>query len=233
APVRRSCCGFRCRPPSPSRTRPGQLEQRHPMAAAPEMSPYVESNRRVLVVDDNRAIHDDFRKTLGKHRADRDELAELEAELFGGGAGGETEAFELESAYQGEEAVDMVRAARAAGRPFAVAFVDVRMPPGVDGIETTARLLGEDPELNIVICSAYSDHSWEAMAAKLGTTDRVLILKKPFDTIEVRQLARALQKRWALARMAALTVEQLQATVDARTRELAEEVKAREEALRQ
>ena len=80
------------------------------------------------------------------------------------------------------------------------------MPPGLDGIETTARLLREDPDVGIVICSAYSDHSWEEMTAAFGKTDRVLILKKPFDTVEVRQLAHALQRRWELARLAALKV---------------------------
>ena len=201
---------------------------------------YVQPNRRILIVDDNRAIHDDFAKTLGGGRPDRQALEALEAELFGETADTAAEAFELHSAYQGEEAIEAARAARAANRPFALAFVDVRMPPGVDGVETTARLLSEDPDINVVICSAYSDHSWEEMAEKLGTTDRVLILKKPFDTIEVRQLAHALKKRWELARLAALTVEELSATVELRTRELATanarlraEAEAREEALRQ
>ena len=78
------------------------------------------------------------------------------------------------------------------------------MPPGIDGIQTTARLLKEDPDVGIVICSAYSDHSWEEMTEAFGKTDRVLILKKPFDTVEVRQLAHALQRRWELARLASL-----------------------------
>ena len=82
-----------------------------------------------------------------------------------------------------------MRLALERNKPYALLFVDVRMPPGLDGIETTARLLEQDPEVGIVICSAYSDHSWEEMTEAFGTTDRVLILKKPFDTVEVRQLA--------------------------------------------
>jgi PleD family two-component response regulator len=109
------------------------------------------------------------------------------------------------------------------------------MPPGLDGIETTARLLEQDPEVGIVICSAYSDHSWEEMTEAFGTTDRVLILKKPFDTVEVRQLAHALQRRWELARLAALRVEDLTAVIEAQTRELkaANEALKREAALRE
>jgi predicted signal transduction protein with EAL and GGDEF domain len=113
------------------------------------------------------------------------------------------------------------------------------MPPGLDGIETTARLLDLDPDLSIVICSAYSDHSWEEMTDRIGKTDRVLILKKPFDTIEVRQLAHALQRRWQLARMVALKVNDLTTMVDSQTKELAaaneqlkKEALAREDALK-
>ncbi|MBN1237654.1 MAG: EAL domain-containing protein [Gammaproteobacteria bacterium] len=202
------------------------------------MRRYGVQNRRVLVVDDNRAIHDDFNEILGASGNEHSELDALHAELFGPPAEPELDAFELESAYQGEEAIERVRDALGAGRPYALAFVDIRMPPGIDGIETTARLLAEDPELGIVICSAYSDYSWEDMVKTLGQTDRVLILKKPFDPVEVRQLAHALQKRWELARTVALRMEDLTDMVDARTRELEEanvklelEAAAREEAL--
>jgi predicted signal transduction protein with EAL and GGDEF domain/CheY-like chemotaxis protein len=188
----------------------------------------IDPNRRILVVDDNRSIHDDFQKILGGAGTDRGDLNALHAELFGGEAEVEDDAFELSSAYQGAEAIEMVRAARVANRPFALLFVDVRMPPGLDGIQTTARLLAEDPEISIVICSAYSDHSWEEMTEAFGRTDRVLILKKPFDTVEVRQLAHALQRRWELARLAELRVADLAAVIEVQTREL----KATNEALR-
>ncbi|MEQ9324330.1 MAG: response regulator, partial [Polyangiaceae bacterium] len=119
-----------------------------------------QDNRRVLVVDDNPSIHEDFRKILTRASMDvDDELAALEAALFG-----EVDApsspqlsFELTSAYQGLEAIDAVAVARRDGIPFTVAFLDVRMPPGIDGIETATRLLEKDPELQIVICTAYSD----------------------------------------------------------------------------
>jgi predicted signal transduction protein with EAL and GGDEF domain len=203
---------------------------------------YIEPNLRVLVVDDNRAIHEDFIKILASGESDRGELDLLHSELFGSSARASAAAdcFEIDSAFQGEEAIERVRTARQNARPYALAFVDVRMPPGMDGVETAARLLEEDPEIGIVICSAYSDHSWEQMSAKLGHSDRVLILKKPFDTIEVRQLAHALQRRWELARMVALKLSDLQSLVDEKTRRLAaanerlkEEVAGREQALRQ
>ncbi len=70
-----------------------------------------------------------------------------------------------------------------------MAFVDVRMPPGWDGVETTARIWEKYSDLQVVICTAYSDYSWEDMLKRLGYSDRLVILKKPFDTIEVLQLA--------------------------------------------
>jgi len=196
----------------------------------------VEPNRRILIVDDNRAIHEDFHKILGAATAERTELDALHAELFGGGgtrAGADAAlpgelVFELASAYQGDEAIDKVIRGRSEGEPYALVFIDVRMPPGIDGIQTTARLLQEDPDLGIVICSAYSDHTWEEMTQAFGQTDRVLILKKPFDTVEVRQLAHALQRRWELARLAALRVEDLTAVIQSQTHE----IKSAMEALR-
>ena len=99
---------------------------------------------------------------------------------------------------QGEEGLKMVQQAIEEGRPYAMAFVDVRMPPGWDGIETIARIWEADPELQIVVCTAYSDYSWEEMRAKVGQPDGLLVLKKPFDNIEVQQLAHALTKKWQL-----------------------------------
>jgi len=205
------------------------------MSAPRRMPPLIEPNRRILIVDDNRAIHDDFRKILGRAAAGRDELKALDAELFGTPAESADEGFVLDSAYQGEEAIEKVRRARAEGREYALLFVDVRMPPGLDGIATTARLLKEDPDVGIVICSAYSDHSWEEMTAAFGKTDRVLILKKPFDTVEVRQLAHALQRRWELAQLAAVKVHDMTALIDAQTAELraANDALKREAALRE
>ncbi len=184
------------------------------------MSTTASANRRVLVVDDNRTIHQDFRKILCPGSSN-DTLAAMEADLFGAG---ETEprlpGFELDSAYQGEEAIQLTRAARQADQPYAVAFVDIRMPPGIDGVETTSRLWQEDPDLQVVICSAYADHSWEQMMQRLGLSQRLLILRKPFDGIEVRQLAYALTEKWELLRRSQMRMEDLARAVEERTRQL-------------
>jgi diguanylate cyclase len=166
----------------------------------------VSLNRRILTVDDNPAIHGDFRKTLTTtERAGAAALAELEADLFETAPAADNpagESFELEAAMSGEAAIEMVAQARGAGRPYALAFVDVRMPPGCDGIEAAQRMWEVDPQLYVVICTAHADYSWRDMVDKLGATERWVVLRKPFDAIEARQLALALTKRWSEARAA-------------------------------
>ncbi|MEO6784728.1 MAG: response regulator, partial [Chthoniobacteraceae bacterium] len=106
-------------------------------------------------------------------------------------------------------------------RPYALAFIDMRMPPGIDGLETAMRLLNLDPELQVVICTAYSDYSWDQMIGKVGHSDRLLILKKPFEAIEVLQLAHALTGKWELSHALTGRMADLEVLVGERTHELA------------
>ncbi len=179
-------------------------------------------NNRILIIDDNPSIHDDFRKILtGTHREKLRELEDEEVALFGTQkkkAAGVT--FELTSALQGQEGLALVQAAATAGKPFAMAFVDVRMPPGWDGIETISRIWAEFPELQVVICTAYTDRSWDEIARTLAASDSILILKKPFDSVEVLQMAHALTRKWHLARIAERKLAELDALVQSRTAEL-------------
>jgi two-component system NtrC family sensor kinase len=182
---------------------------------------------KVLIVDDNEAIHNDFRRILGRNSESTESLDELERMLGGApiptAANGPT--FELVSAHQGEEAVKLVSAARIEDRPYSVAFVDIRMPPGIDGIETIARMWACQPELEVVLCSAYSDYSWEDISNRLRPGDRLVVLRKPFDPIEVRQLAACLSEKWARGRALDDQLHNLQATV---AREVEARLKERE-----
>jgi len=179
-------------------------------------------NNRILVVDDNPAIHSDFKKILQEGAKEARHLDSAEAILFGDvkQGGGEVQAFELDSAMQGRDGLSMVRQALEAGRPYATAFVDVRMPPGWDGIETVARMWEAQPDLQVVICTAYSDYSWEDMMNRFGRSDNLLILKKPFDNVEVLQLAHALTRKWQVTRQASLRIEEMELMVRQRTEEL-------------
>lgn len=160
---------------------------------------------RVLVVDDSRAIHGDFDKILRSQdeRSSRARLSALSSELFGDTAVSAPPArtciVDLLHAHQGEEALSVVRAGLESERPVHVVFVDGRMPPGIDGIETAARLWALDERLEIVLCTAYSDYSLEQIHERLGARPNLLILKKPFEPIEVRQFVSALSRKWRLA----------------------------------
>lgn len=167
-------------------------------------------NRRILIVDDNTSIHTDFREILCPDHATSAVVEDLESALFGESkTPQESEAFELASAFQGQQALEMVKQSLAENRPYALAFVDVRMPPGWDGIETISRIWEVCPDIQIVICTAYSDYSWQDMRKKVGQPDNLVILKKPFDNVEVQQLAHALTKKWNLNRQSELQLKKL------------------------
>jgi diguanylate cyclase len=180
-------------------------------------------NRRILIIDDNPSIHEDFQKILRPANNRRPEVSRLAAALFDEAQPAVQKiSFELDSAYQGQEGLDIVKKALAENHPYAMAFVDVRMPPGWDGVETIARLWEVHPQLQIVVCTAYSDYSWEELLAKVGQSDNLVILKKPFDNVEVQQLALALTRKWLLNVQADFKLADLEATVALRTEELVE-----------
>ena len=178
-------------------------------------------NHRILVIDDNSAIHDDIRKILARPKPGSAALVDEEALLFGEATESTNSAsFEIDSALQGQQGLDLVCKSLEAGRPYAMAFVDVRMPPGWDGVETIGRIWQVDPELQVVICTAYSDYSWKDLTRQFGHSDNVLILKKPFDNIEVLQMAHALTQKWFLTQQAKSQLFNLDKMVSARTEEL-------------
>jgi CheY-like chemotaxis protein len=183
-------------------------------------NPQLERNLRVIVIDDNPSIHADFRKILNGGDGLENHGA-MEKALFG--RAGDTHraaGFKVDSAHQGQEGFEMVQRGLREGAPYAMAFIDVRMPPGWDGVETTERIWAVDPNLQVVICTAYSDYSWSEMVERLGPTDKLLILKKPFDNIEALQLATSLSEKWHLSRVARLQMEDLERLVEERTSRL-------------
>src|SRR5207302_134208 len=180
-----------------------------------------QKNRRILVIDDNRGIHNSFREILRGAALDKSTLDEAEARLFGETPAGRRRlGFTMESAYQGEEGIALLRAALDKGQPYAMPFVDMRMPPGMDGLETLIKLWELDSDLQVVICTAHSDYGWHDLQAKLGSSDRLLILKKPFDVIEVRQMAEALCVKWSLLRRSRNHLVEPAARVAERTRHI-------------
>jgi two-component system, sensor histidine kinase and response regulator len=192
------------------------------------MSAPASDNRRILIIDDNPSIHDDFRKILAPANGSR-EFDRATTSLFGLDALPlQDEPFSLNFAAQGEEGFHRAEQALASGTPFALAFVDMRMPPGWDGMETIQRLWQLDSDMEIVICTAFADYSWEKVLKTLAHRDKLLILRKPFDAIEVYQLATSLTRKWDLTRQAQLKMSDLEEMVAERTKELSE---ARDQAM--
>lgn len=198
----------------------------------------IEENKRILIVDDNPSIHEDFTKILpaagDEHRDDeRDELNALYDEVFGEKNPNSAEddavhkdvaGYQLSHAFQGQEALEMIHDAELAGNPFALVFMDVRMPPGWDGIVTIREIWAEFPHVEVVICTAYSGYSWSQILKALGTTDQLQFVRKPIDIVSIKQMALALTKKWNLARQAREHVDLLEKQVAVRTRELSNKV---------
>ncbi|WP_010170239.1 ATP-binding protein [Pseudomonas sp. PAMC 25886] len=177
-------------------------------------------NRRILLIDDTPSIHQDFRKILTPPMESNLELDEMETALFGDSVKPQAQAFTLDSAYGGQEGLQLLCQAMQQDRPYALAFVDMRMPQGWDGAQTIEALWKVDPHLQVVVCTAYSDYSWEELLFRLHAHDRLLILKKPFDNIEVQQMANTLAAKWDMARRASLQTSHLEHLVEQRTQAL-------------
>jgi two-component system, sensor histidine kinase and response regulator len=186
-----------------------------------------EKAMRILIVDDNAEIHEDFKKILlSATKKKDDETLLLEKDLFGeeGSAGPAMEEYTpgyvIDDAMQGEEAIEMVDNAAQEGNPYAMAFMDVRMPPGIDGLVTIERIWQKHPHMEMVICTAYSDYSWDQMLQKLGCSDHLLFIKKPFDGVAVKQIALSLTKKWEINCKNIAYTSTLESEVEKRTAEL-------------
>jgi diguanylate cyclase (GGDEF)-like protein len=178
---------------------------------------------RILVIDDDAIVLEGFRKTLDNDaEASSRALDALGASLFGTEAPARAErpSFEVDLVRDGAQGCHRAAEAASAGRPYAVAFVDMRMPGGWDGLQTIEALWRTDAYVQVVICTACSDYSWDDMIARLGRSDRLLILRKPFETIEVFQLACALSEKWSLHRERQARLDELERRVDERTQRL-------------
>ena len=184
---------------------------------------------RLLVVDDNDNIHEDMRYILGETTNEWEDatLLALKGELFGAVRAqprSPISCYHIDDAWQGEEAIRMVREAVARQEPYSIVFLDLHMPPGMDGITVAGRIWEEDPHVEIVICTAYSDYAWEQVASLYGHSDHLLFVRKPFDSVSLKQIALSLSTKWRLARDRRAHMEQLETEVRRRTAELEETV---------
>ncbi len=158
--------------------------------------------KRILLADDNVSIHKDFRDILVNKEPRSESIQSLESELFGmteeRGAQSIEYKYIIDSAYQGEEAVELVDKAVKEEFPYSLIFMDVRMPPGIDGLKAIQKIWSQHPDTEIVICTAYSDYTWDEIVTLFGRTDHLLFIKKPFNNVEIKQIALTLSTKWEL-----------------------------------
>lgn len=178
-------------------------------------------NFKIMIIDDNPEIHHDFVKILTPVEAST-HLQDLKSKVFGRSDEKKfpLPQFQIDTATQGQEGFEKIKKSFEEKNPYALAFVDIRMPPGWDGIETIKHIWKIDPNIQIVICTAFSDYTWEETVEELGTTDNLLVLKKPFDVIAVRQLAAALTKKWRLMQEVKAYTEYLEKNIEEKTMSL-------------
>ncbi|MCH2533858.1 MAG: ATP-binding protein [Bdellovibrionales bacterium] len=200
---------------------------------------------KILICDDNESIHDDFRFTLGFSEAQQEKrelsskLSSLINEIDGDQsentqANNDSVEYELHFAKQGEEAMLKVVEAETQNAPYSLIFMDVRMPPGIDGIQTIKLLRKDYPHLEFVICTAFSDYNWEEIAKELGHTDKVLFVPKPFDPTAIKQIALSQTIKFALNQENQAYSNKLETMVEKRTEQLKqqlEEIKNMQETL--
>gem|GEM_PF-2425169 len=178
---------------------------------------------RTLVIDDDPAIHELFGTLLGPQSFDSSRASGTDSGRFTPSEPTESfPVFEIDSAYEGEQGLSFVRKALVDQRPYTMAFVDLRMKRGWGGIETISHIWRECFDLQVVICTGHADFTWHGIIKQFGHSDRLLILKKPFDLTEVRQMAYSLAEKWNLAREAQSHLERLQKLVTQRTAKLEE-----------
>lgn len=185
---------------------------------------------RILIADDNRDIHEDIRYILERSVQLRDqdqELQSLREALFGDQKlpaarheSVEAPVYRIDDAYQGEEAVELVAAAYRQGDPYAMIFMDVRMPPGIDGIEAIMQIWTIDPHASIAICTAHADYSWDQIIEQLGVKSNLLFVRKPFDQVAIKQIALAMTTQWQMRHEREQQIDRLEHQVEARTNEL-------------
>jgi len=186
----------------------------------------MKNRQRILLVDDNDAIHQDIESILSINKNNSDmELRQMENDLFGPAAVAEPDVltetlYDIDHAYQGDEAIQMVGRAVAEGDPYSLIFMDVRLPPGMNGIEAIQKIWDDHPYTEIVICTAYSDYSWDQIVRNLGHTDTLLFMKKPFNVTALKQTALTLTTKWNLRQETVAHTDKLENEVQIRTQEL-------------
>ena len=188
------------------------------------MTADLSGTNRVLVVDDDETMIDEYEHCLSpRFRPDMaaTTITDLEKVLFGEETDERGAArFEVHSRRQGEDAVEAVLSACKTGQPYAIVFIDVRMPPGMDGIEAAKRIREIDPNVNIVVVTGSIGSDPRDLGELIPPADKIFFFKKPFHAIECRQLTAAICGKWHSDLALRRANEELELRVAERTEDL-------------
>jgi len=162
--------------------------------------PQSTNTNRVLVVDDDQLLIDEYLRCFGTDFEPDlaiTTLTDLEKVLFGEETDERGAArFEVDARSQGDAAIKAVLDACKTGNPYAIVFIDVRLPPGMDGIEAAKKIREIDPNINIVVVTGSLGTGQEDLGTAIPPADKIFFFKKPFHAVECRQLAAALCGKW-------------------------------------
>ncbi|HBC88052.1 MAG TPA: hypothetical protein DCZ94_13970 [Lentisphaeria bacterium] len=167
----------------------------------------MDRNRRILIVDDQQDLREQLAKLLlrsGKKNETLSLVQQMRSKLLGESpdvleeGASEEQSYVVDTAEQGEIALEMVKKSLTKEEPYAVMFLDMRMPPGWDGLKTAKAIRDVDKNIEIVIMTAYADHDQKQIADTVGTPEKLLYIKKPFQAEEIYQLALSLTTKWSL-----------------------------------
>ncbi|MBT3198149.1 MAG: response regulator, partial [Gammaproteobacteria bacterium] len=162
-----------------------RIDQHQHSTVAPQIH-----NRRILVIDDDPAILELFSRTF----VYKNQWIEEFSDLFDLETGEFDLSFELSTASQGEEGVALIQQAVDESAPFALVFLDVRLPPGIDGLETARKIREIDSDVHIVISSAYTDY--QPSDFRVVVFSHLYFMRKPLVVAEIEHMAYNASYSW-------------------------------------
>jgi len=165
------------------------------------------SKERILIVDHNRSMHAYFRKTLLPLSTSPSETHPASS-------------LHLSFAADEKIAIKIIKQSILDQHPYSLIFIDIPFPPKGEGIKTVNKIWKIDSNVQIVIYTSQPDYWWEHLSTRMDKADQFLILKKPIDIVEIRQLASAFIKKCELKKETQHKVECLETLVNKRTEEL-------------
>lgn len=145
---------------------------------------------KVLVADDDERVLECYREAFGdvEQTNQMRVLDVLAAELFDTNKRLESQPrFVCVACNQGSDAIRAVEAARIEGAPFDVVILDIRMPPGIDGVEAGSQIRERDPDVEIIFVTGYSDVPFDELQRRVPPPIHLHYFHKPLSFAQLAE----------------------------------------------